>query len=60
MYIPFDTILPPHMKTVLSLTPENLNISVSLEYKNGPDEPSAAASLKMAEADEGMHCTLAL
>ena len=40
-------------KHVLSLTPEDLDISVSIEYKNGPDEPSAAALLKMAEADEG-------
>ena len=44
----------------LSLTPENLDSSVSIEYKNAPDEPSAAALLKMAEADEGKHYTLSL
>lgn len=38
---------------VLSLTPEDLDVSVSIEYTNSPDEPSAAALLKMAEADEG-------
>ena len=33
---------------------------MSVECKNAPDKPSAAALLKMAEADEGKHHTLSL
>ena len=33
---------------------------MSVECKNAPDKPSAAALLKMAEADEGKDHTLSL
>ena len=34
--------------------------SMSVKFKNAPDEPSAAALPKMVDADEGKHHTLSL
>jgi len=39
----------------------NTEMSMSVDCKNGPDEPSAAVSLpKLADADEGKHHTFPL